>query len=80
METIITPDQLATPEVIADPYPAYRQLRDRSPFNYVVLPAGAVPGIEQPLWAWAFLKYEDVNGAAGSRDVFIDAPPLRSRQ
>ena len=33
METVITPDQLSTKEVIADPYPAYRQLRDRSPFH-----------------------------------------------
>jgi hypothetical protein len=34
----------ATPEVIADPYAAYNQLRDRLPFSYVD-PPGAIPGI-----------------------------------
>lgn len=49
METVITPEQLMTLEVIADPCPAYRQLRDGSPFEFVWLPAGVMLGIETAL-------------------------------
>ena len=56
--------------MIAYPYPAYRQLRDRSPFNCVWLPAGALPGLKEPLRAWAFLKYDDVYGALRDHDTF----------
>jgi cytochrome P450 len=60
VDTAITPDYLSTREVIADPYPAYRQLRDRSPFNYLDVPAGTVPGVDQPSRSWALMKYADV--------------------
>ena len=60
MDPAITPDYLSTREVIADPYPAYRQLRDQSPFNYLDLPAGTVPGVDQPGRSWAVMKYADV--------------------
>src|SRR5215469_14684732 len=69
METILTPDQLSTPQVIADPYPAYHQLRDRSPFEYVE-PPGAIPGIVEPIRTWAFLNYRDVYGALRDHDTF----------
>lgn len=49
---VFTPHQLILPEVAADPYyPVYRQLRDQSPFSYVVIPAGIFAGIDQPLRA-----------------------------
>lgn len=66
----IAPDELSTREVICDPYPAYRQLRDRSPFNYQDLPAGSVPGIEHPLRSWALMKYADVYGALRDHETF----------
>jgi cytochrome P450 len=66
----ITPDQLSTPEVIADPFPAYRQLRDRSPVNYVFVPAGVVPGINEPLRSGALLKYADVYDAVRDYETF----------
>ena len=72
METVITPDQLSTREVIRDPYPAYRQLRDRSPFYYVELPAGSVPGIEEQS-RWALMKYADVYGALRDHETFSSA-------
>ena len=72
METVITPDQLSTREVISDPYPAYRQLRDRSPFYYVELPAGSVPGIEEQS-RWALMKYADVYGALRDHETFSSA-------
>src|SRR5215470_2360200 len=49
METV----QLSTAEMIADPYPVYRELRDQSPLNCAWLPAGALPGVEKPIRAWA---------------------------
>ena len=82
METpiVFTPDQLSTRELMIDPYPAYRQLRDRSPFNYVDLPAGTVPDIEQPLRAWALMKYDDVYRALRDHDTFSSsANPLVGR-
>lgn len=77
METAITPDQLSTPQVIADPYPAYRQLRDRSPVNYLFLPAGVLPGLEEPMRAWAFLKYEDVYSALRDHESFSSIRPAK---
>jgi hypothetical protein len=72
VETVITPDALSTREVISDPYPAYRQLRDRSPFYYVELPAGSVPGIEEQS-RWALMKYADVYGALRDHETFSSA-------
>jgi cytochrome P450 len=85
VDRVITPDYLATREVIADPYPAYRQLRDRTPFNYVFLPAGSAPDIEGPIQSWALMKYEDVYGVLRDHERFSSkrhprvvgiAPPL----
>ncbi len=65
METpaVFTPDQLSTPVVAADPYPAYRQLCEQTPLHYIDLPVGTVPGIDEPLRAWALMKYDDVYSA-----------------
>src|SRR5215472_15016958 len=66
----IAPDDLSTRGVISNPYPAYHQLRDRSPFNYQDLPAGSVPGIEYPLRSWALIKYVDVYRALRDHETF----------
>src|SRR6516162_4259465 len=57
METEIrfTPESLSTPDVRADPYPAYRQLRPQSPFLFPYLPAGIAPGLNEPVMAWALM-------------------------
>jgi cytochrome P450 len=73
VDTVITPDYLSTREVVADPYPAYRQLRDQSPFNYLDLPAGTVPGIEGPLRSWALMKYADVYSVLRDHEHFSSA-------
>lgn len=70
------PDQLISPEVIANPYPAYHQLREQSPINYLFRPAGTVPGIDGPVRAWAFMKYADVYGALRDHDTFSSQHPL----
>lgn len=66
----VNPDRLSSPEVIADPYPYYRELREHSPLNYVFLPAGAVAGIDEPIRAWALMKYRDVYGALRDHETF----------
>ena len=69
METFFTPDQLASPAVIGDPNPEYRQLRDRSPFHYLE-PAGVTPSIVEPVRTWAFLKYDEVYAALRDHRTF----------
>lgn len=75
METTetLTPDQLSTAVVTANPYPAYRQFRDQTPLNYIDIPAGKVPGIEGPIRSWALMKYDDVYGALRDHDTFSSA-------
>src|SRR3989442_9101232 len=77
METMstLTPAQLRSElaSFITDPYPTYRQLRDQTPLNHMVLPGGIVPGIEEPLLGWALMKYDDVYGALRDHDTFSSA-------
>jgi len=68
--------ELSTREVISDPYPAYRRLRDRSPFNNEDLPAGKVPGVQGSLRSWALMKFADVYGALRDHETFSSARPL----
>jgi cytochrome P450 len=75
METV----QLSTPEMIADPYPIYHRLRDLTPLSCAWLPAGALPGVKEPIRAWALMKYDDVYGALRDHATFSSArtPLLR---
>jgi cytochrome P450 len=77
MQRAITPDQLSTPEVIADPYPAYRQLREHSPVNYTFIPAGALPDLDEPIQAWALLKYDDVYAVLRDHETFSSVRPAK---
>ena len=56
----ISPDVLGTAEGIANPYPAYRALRDSSPVRYLRLPAGAATGLTESLYGHALLRHADV--------------------
>ncbi len=58
---------------VADPYPTYQQMRDQTPMEMIFLPAGVVPGIDEPLRAWALMKYEDVYNALRDHDTFSSA-------
>jgi cytochrome P450 len=71
----LTPDQLRgeLASFISDPYPTYRQLRDQTPMEYIFLPAGIVPGIDEPMRAWALMKHDDVYGALRDHDTFSSA-------
>lgn len=80
METsaLITPDQLMTPAVFTDPYPVYRQLRDQTPLSYLV-PPGTIPGFDEPMRAWALMKYDDVYGALRDHETFSSEDPRAGR-
>jgi cytochrome P450 len=69
----VLPDQLNTPAAIADPYPVYQQLRERSPVNYIHLPGGIFPGIDEHVRAWALMRYDDVYGALRDHETFSSA-------
>jgi cytochrome P450 len=71
----ITPDMLATPDVIADPFPAYRALRDASPMRFIRLPAGVHPGVDEPVYAYAFLRHADVIAALRDTETFSSQVP-----
>ncbi|MGQ0466181.1 MAG: cytochrome P450 [Sporichthyaceae bacterium] len=69
---------LATPEVVADPYPVYAELRPASPLpGYVDYPPGTVPGVDEPVVAWALLKYDHVRDAARDHRTFSSRDPLQ---
>ncbi len=69
---------LATPEVIANPYPAYAALRPYSPVpGYVDYPPGTVPGVDEPVVAWALLTHEQVREAARDHQTFSSRDPLQ---
>ncbi|HYV47573.1 MAG TPA: cytochrome P450 [Myxococcaceae bacterium] len=71
----ISPDILGTAEGIADPYPTMRALRGQSPVRYMRLPAGAVTGLKEPLYAWALLRHEDVLQAISDPTTFSSEAP-----
>src|SRR5262249_28997319 len=64
-------EQLAT--FVIDPYPIYLQMRDQTPTELIFLPAGVVPGLEEPLKAWALMKYDDVYNALRDHESFSSA-------
>ncbi len=69
------PDQLKEElaAFIANPYPTYHQLRDRTPTEFISLPAGMAPGLDEPLRSWALMRYNDVYGALRDHDTFSSA-------
>jgi cytochrome P450 len=64
-------EQLAT--FITDPYPVYQQMRDQTPTELIFLPAGVVLGLDEPLKAWALMKYPDVYNALRDHESFSSA-------
>lgn len=67
-----SPEQidLSAPSVIADPYPAYRALRGRSPVLYARVPAGGAAGLGEPIRAYALLRHAEVLAALRDPQTF----------
>jgi cytochrome P450 len=70
---VFSPDQLMMPEVLSNPYPVYRQFRDQTPFNYLQVPGGVVPGVDEPIRAWALMKHDDVYNALRDHETFCSS-------
>lgn len=69
-------EDLTSPEVVANPYPAYRALRSTSPhFGLVDHPPGTIPGQDPPVTAWALLRHADVDAAVRDHDAFSSRDP-----
>lgn len=74
MQATYHPGSLTTPDVIANPYPAYDALRGESPVSgYADWPPGTVPGQDAPLQAWALLKHAHVIAASKDHVRFSSA-------
>ena len=77
------PDDLVTAGVVADPYPAYRALRERSPVRYLYIPDGGddfAQKLSQPSEDEAEIVAcggEDGIGLVGVRPSAPAAQPLR---
>ncbi|HWO18469.1 MAG TPA: cytochrome P450 [Kofleriaceae bacterium] len=69
------PDDLGATETLADPYPVYRALRDGPPVRFQRIPAGAHPGVDRPIHAWALLRYADVVAAVRDPETFSSNTP-----
>jgi cytochrome P450 len=71
-------ESLASPEAVANPYPVYARHRDESPVpGYKDWPPGTVPGMDEPVEAWALLRYPDVLAAARDTATFSSRDPLQ---
>ena len=69
---------LNTADVIRNPYPAYEALRPLAPqFGLRDYPPGTIPGVDEPVPAWAFLTYQDVTEVASRPDVFSSRDPMQ---
>lgn len=71
---------LSRPEVIADPYPYYDLLRQRSPlFGYEDYPPGTIPGEDTPRPAWAVLTYADVQQVCREHEIFSSRDEMQEQ-
>lgn len=69
---------MITPEVIANPYPYYKILREQAPqFGLLDYPPGTIPGIDTPHPAWVFTRYEDVTAVMKNHDAFSSRDPMQ---
>jgi cytochrome P450 len=69
---------LTSPEVIAYPYDVYDGLRAQSPVpGYRDWPPGTVPGLDEPVEAWALFTYEQVHAAARDPQTFSSRDPIQ---
>ncbi len=75
---VFTPEQLWMPEFIANPYPTYHHLRGHSPLNVTAFPVGTVSDINEPIRAWALMKYDEVYNALRDHETFVSRrhPPV----
>ena len=69
------PDDLGSPETLADPYPVYRAFREGPPVRFQRIRAGVFPGVDRPIHAWALLRHADVVAALRDPETFSSNTP-----
>jgi cytochrome P450 len=67
----ISPEVLGSSECIADPYPAYRALRETSPVRFIRVYTGQT----EPLYAYALLRHADALAAMRDPTTFSSESP-----
>jgi cytochrome P450 len=78
VDTALGVESLARPEAVANPYPIYARYRAESPVpGYSDWPPGTVPGLDEPVRAWALFRYADVLAAARDTATFSSRDPLQ---
>jgi cytochrome P450 len=63
-------ERLMSPQHIADPYPMYRIARQCTPLFCLDIPPRTIPGIDEPMHAWALMKYADASQALKDHESF----------
>lgn len=63
--------ELAT--FLMNPYPVYSEMRDQTPTVMEFVPGGIVPGLDEPIKAWALMRHEDVYNALRDHETFSSA-------
>ena len=58
---------------LVNPYPTYQEMRNQSPVLMEFIPGGIVPGLNDPIKAWALMKHDDVYTALRDHDTFSSA-------
>ncbi len=75
MTATINPEDLSTPEIIANPYPAYKALRDVSPVFYPRVPANKTNAQREPTYAWAVMRHADIMHIVRDPETFSSRTP-----
>lgn len=63
--------ELAT--LVSNPYAVYSEMREQTPTQMTFVPAGVVPGLDEPLSAWALMRHDDVYNALRDHETFSSA-------
>lgn len=73
--TTITPDAFGSPEVIADPFEAYKVLRPASPFRYSRVHGSRATASMGSTYAWAIMRHADIMSILRDTTTFSSNTP-----
>src|SRR5262249_19190687 len=77
---MVFPDQLADRALFENPYPVYQELRERSPVEYELIPAGKLDGHAEAVRAWALMRFADGQAAMRDRESLSTEHQLIGKQ
>lgn len=59
--------------LVSNPYAVYSEMREQTPTQMTFVPGGVVPGLDEPLAAWALMRHDDVYNALRDHETFSSA-------